>query len=497
MNGARGELAGNLFDALLARPGFRADLLHFIRLAGNYAAHIFADVRNRAPFKHRRAFDDWLAAHGMKDKQLAQALTRHDAWFDALKADFTLVLEEMPQYMRDRLARALGEDHVIPWDLRTFIRALDDLREYRGWLEHPEERQQRGEKRPRISDDRLLGILGTMLVPFLSAHLVGRIRHHGLRAGLPRRQAHAIAESAKAKLNFAIASRREASRFMNGLKRRTAHEDIAAELERKRGKPPSEREVHKIAKARRKERKDLESRKAALLALYRHYFTTTTWPRYNLENFLIRFGFIGRARIAELERKLGLKGKAGDFVHAIEPAFMLATDMALVLHDWITELEACGVPVRNRKEMRKLNPAAEALPAIRNAIAHGGWIWAVEHPQGSGQLLSPRAVLETLLAALEHPRVSEKALWRNTLFTRLEGALRPCAWHYIQAKAQKGDDPNAKPACYVVKRWTKHKRDRFADRDRWHVERRLALRRLAAQWMREIAWVRQAVCERN
>lgn len=469
---------GDIFGPLLERPAFRADLLYFIRLAGNYAASIFIDVRNRAPMHHRHALDVFITGHAGNDTQLLAALTNRHAWFDALKADFTILLGEMPQYMKDRLERALTEDHLLPWDRRNFIKALDDLREYRHFLEHPE-------KRINVTDERLLETLGRMLLPFLGNHLAGRVHHHGRRSGM--RNARAAAEQTRTILADALAARRETSKFMNGLKRRVSHDEIAAELTRKRGSPPHDAAVHKIAKARKKERADLECRKAAMLTLHRSYFNETSWPRYNHENFLMRFAFIGKRRILDLENKLQFPADRHDFIHAIEPFFILSMDMALIIHCWLTELEGAGVPIRNRKELAKVTPAAAWLPDIRNAIAHGGWIWAVEPKDRSSQPLSFAELVASLLAALHHPKVArDGAKWRNDLLTRMEGALRPCGWHHIYAKAQPDDDPNQMRAHHVIKRWTAKTRARYADRYKWHVEKRPYLRRVAATWMRDL-----------
>lgn len=469
---------GDIFGPLLERPAFRADLLYFIRLAGNYAASIFTDVRNRAPMHHRMALDAFVTSNAGNDKQLLAALTDRQAWFDALKADFTILLDEMPQYMKDRLARALTEDHMLPWNMRNFIKALDDLREYRHFLEHPE-------KSIHVTDARLLEILGLMLLPFLGNHLAGRVHHHGRRSGM--RNARAAAEQTRAILTGGLAARRETSKFMNGLKRRTSNADIAAELTRQRGTAPHDAEVQKIAKARKKERADLESRKAAMLSLHRSYFNETSWPRYNHENFLMRFAFIGKRRILDLENKLEFPADSHDFIHAIEPFFMLSMDMALIIHCWLTELEGAGVPIRQRRQMRAIAPAAQWLPAIRNTIAHGGWVWAVEPNGRAGQPLTFAELVETLLAALQHPKVArDGARWRNDLLTRMEGALRPCGWHWVYAKTQTGDDPNQMPAHHVIKRWTTETRARYADRDKWHIEKRPRLRRVAAEWMRDL-----------
>ncbi|MFA6219888.1 MAG: hypothetical protein WC692_08950 [Erythrobacter sp.] len=474
------------FGPLLARPAFRSDLLYFIRLAGNYAASIFADVRNRAPTKHRRAFDDWLASHQCNDAMLKTELTDHRKWFDAHKRDFTNILEDMPHYMRDRLTRALQYDHALTLDHRGLSKCLDDLREYRHWLEHAEERIDKGEKRPQnVTDDRLLHILGLMLLPFMGNHLLGRIRHHAGRSGLRAHDVQNIAAPAKAILDSALTDRREASKFINGLKRRVDNDTIRRRITTRYGNAPSDQAVHRIAREDAKKRRDLEDRKSALLDLHRRYFAEGHWPRYNYENFLIRFGFIGRARIAAMENLLRNRSDEPlDFILHIEPLFMLSMDIALIIHCWLAALEERGVPIRN---MKQIGPR---VPAIRNAISHGGWVWDVI-PKGENAPLPFGEVLTALLTALDHSAVNDKARWKNDLLTAIEGALRPMQWSRVHDRSPPpADDPNRMPPGFTVKRWDAATRTRFADRTRWHIEKRQPLRRIAAAWMRELAKVR-------
>ncbi|MEK6541296.1 MAG: hypothetical protein AABZ45_04145 [Pseudomonadota bacterium] len=487
-----------LFADLESSAAFRADMLYFLRLAGNYAANIFVDVRNRAPMKHRKAFDDWLSKHQCKDDALNAALKDRHQWFDAHKVDFTIILGEMPHYLRERLGRALQHDHAMPLDHRAFIACLDDMRDYRHRLEHFGDPKQKQDRR-HVSDERLLHILGLMLLPFLGNHLLGRIRHHARRRGYRPRAVEQVAGRAKEILDVAIADRREASRFINGLKRRIDNDTIRNRIMEKYGNAPSDTAVHRIAREEASKRRDLEDRKSALLTLHRAYFADGHWPRYNYENFLIRFGFIGRRRIEEMEQFLRDgrdENETLDFILHIEPLFMLSMDIALIIHCWLSELEAPGVPIKDTKKLQQTITAAKTIVAIRNATAHGGWVWAVT-PRGEAEPLPFEMVLSTLLAVLDHPNVNDKAQWKNDLLTAIEGALRPVQWSRIHAKPQPGDDPNRMPAAITVKRWTAGKRVAFADKDKWGVNKRKPLRRVAAMWMRDIAALRSDKLKEN
>lgn len=510
------------FGRLLDRPAFRSDLLYFIRLAGNYAVSIIIDCRQRASGKQKVEFSHWLgldaggarrhAPQAATAKELEtrlwqqflrrnpgfvspvdhrpnikrenwRALAFGDGWFDIFKTDYPTLLREMPVAMRERLSRALQQDHLLPWKTAEFLTAVEDLTDYRHWLEHPDQRRERGEARPRVDDGRLLEILGLMLLPFLGNHLVGRIRHHERAMGIAA--SDRCADKATDILRAALATRRDTSLFMNGLKRRVDHDSIRVRLTRRYGNPPGDRAVHRIAKEDAKKRRDLETQKAAMLALHGRYFDEHSWPRYNLENFLMRFAFIGRRRIAALEEKLGIAAEGRpDFINAIEPAFMVAMDMALVIHVWMTSVEAAsGAAVGQRK-------GDTVLTALRNGIAHGDWIWEIADKSRNGQPYSFADLLDALLAFPGKAGLQEEAQWRNDLLTRMEAVLRPCAWPRVYRKAQPGDDPNRLPPPHVVKRWSPATRARFADASVWQREKRTALRRMASSWMRDIAAAR-------
>ena len=427
-------------------------------------------------------------------RDIWSALAFSHPWFDVFKTDFPTILSDMPVTMRERLSHGLQRDHLLPWTAKEFLAAIEDLTAYRHWLEHAADRIAKGECHPVVSDARLFHILGLMLLPFLGNHLIGRVRHHARRLGFRPREVEAMSAKAKAILDTAIASRREASKFMNGLKRRVDHDSIRDRITHKYGNRPSDEAVHRIAKQDAKERRDLEQQKAAMLALHHRYFDETTWPRYNHENFLIRFAFIGRRRIAALEVQLGLDTEQRpDFINAIEPAFMLSMDLALIIHCWLTELEDAGVAFRREKGANKTVVNNPVVMALRNAIAHGDWLWDVKDSSRNGRAFTFDELLTALLALPQQGHLNDIAQWRNYLLTGLEGALRPCGWTHVRARTLVGGDPNQNRAHYVVKRWIGERRDRFSDKDRWHKDKRPALRRMAATWMREIATVRAAV----
>lgn len=109
----------------------------------------------RAPSHKRKEFKVYLGTASI-DNKLCEALCHNHKWFDALKKDFPIIIDGMPQYLKDRLSKSLQFDHAIPMTDGKFGEMITDLTKYRHWLEHAPERIEKGEHRPFISDRRLL-----------------------------------------------------------------------------------------------------------------------------------------------------------------------------------------------------------------------------------------------------------------------------------------------------------------------------------------------------
>ncbi len=521
----QGHKEGDLFAGLVDSPAFRSDLLYFIRLAGNYAAQIFIDMRARAQKKHRAEFQHWLgtepadasgthnqhqsrkallkklrknyrsAANPKRpdvDDFLWQALILDDGWFDPFKKGFTDIVRNMPGVMQSRLERALKEDHALPWDLRTFEAAIGDLREYRHYLEHYEERSGAGP----VGYTRLLEILGLMLIPHLSNHLVGRVHHHGCKLKLKPRALRGLLDNMRQINRDALALRKGESKFINGLKRRIDEASIRAMLTRKYDNPPSDQAVKRIAREEKKKRKDLEQRKTALIALHNRYFDEDTWPRYNHFNFLLRYGFIGKSRIAELEDKLFPDVQnmpvSADFIHDIEPLYLLSSDIALVLHGWLSEQADKGLDINDGSK------AAKQVRNIRNTLAHGDFFWMVpdlqsDDPGRDSSALTLRDIIAAFIALKkEADGLSGDAI--NKLITTLEALLKKQKRHFVYL-AVEADAVNAHPPPIRIRRWSaSHQSDYNAGQRaerQMTLQRRNPLRQLVSGWMRELSALRK------
>lgn len=473
------ERPGDMLGGLLPSHAFRSDLLYFIRLAGNYAASIFISCRSKAPSNKRKQLALFLENYTFTDHHLKEALIQKKGWFDALKVEFPTFIEGMPVYLRERLSHCLQHDHALPMNHRAFSETINTLIQYRHYLEHYEE-QERTRRWPSVSDSKLLTSLGLMLLPHLHNHLLGRIQSHSRK-----RRIKISLTTIQQMLKNAVSQRREASRFINGLKLKVDHEALRHSILTKYGNEPSDAAVHRIAKENRKKRQDLEHSKSAMLDFYRTYFPEDQWPRYNFQNFLIRYAFIGAAHIKEIEAFIFQPGFEGhrDFMEVIEPFFNVSMDIALLLHVWLSELEAEGVRVRNKKTV------GSVIVALRNNIAHGGWIWNTRanetHPA-----LSLNELLNALLALPHQHQLTDPQQRCNDLLTKLEAILRNVPRAKIYRKLGEGDDPNQRPPPITIRRWTRERRRQYSDTSQWQINKRPALRAIIAQWLREIGEAR-------
>ena len=458
-DGLRDEI---FFADLESNAAFRADMLYFLRLAGNYMANIFINMRNGAPSKHRKSFAEWLDTQTIKDydDKLLTALKTKTPWFDVFKKGYSAMLDTMPLPMKDRLARSIQYDHCFPLSLANFIIMLDGLREYRHWLEHFDERIAKKQPRP-VTDEAIARYLGVLLLPHLHNHLIGRVHHHRCKArqrnfGQPKQGANALLRTVFA---TAIAGRREAT--MERMGRRTKGSVI------------------------RKERQEAQQAGERWRKAHAERFAAKTWPRYNLHNWKIRYYFIGDGRINQLETLLRHDDAAKapvDFIHAIEPLFNLSLDINLTIHLALTHLEQCGVKIGNKKQVGPI------IPAVRNEIAHGGFFWDAKDT--SGQRLSVDVIF-TELQKLMLIQSNGKQM-RNDFVIAIEQQMRK-AGMILAYPPSDTTNPNQNPPPIRIRSWSPGNRARYGEGSGYRLEKRNDYRRLVAGWMRELAKSREKI----
>jgi hypothetical protein len=449
---------------LLTRPAFRADLLYFIRMAGTYIEAIFLDARLTWKDNRLKAFQGIIDDLKNKNPQYEKnwvALRKQDPAIEfAATEPFKLLLAHLQTTHKDSLARRLQWEHALPWGFDNFYTIVEQLREYRHFLEHYD-------KKPKPDDAELLRNLGLLLLPHLQNHLIGRILHHQKRTspspfkGEGRGEGKHILEI-KAILQKAESDRREMSRNIFGLKTRNTL-------------PKNERIDRETYNNRWKER-------------FADWFASDTWPRYNEHNFKVRYHFIGRRRLAllgaALQSSTSSQGyfndpKKADFIRELEPIYYASLDINLIIHKFLFEMEALRLDVRSSKKMNN------SIPALRNEIAHGGFFWDIKNK--AGEQIALEDVFTDLLslpAKAKMPNIKER---QNDLITAIAGVIKNYGAHRVHDSEKIGDDPNKRPPPYIIHRWTAEKRARFADSKRYTIDRRPRVRALLASWKRALS----------
>jgi hypothetical protein len=456
-------LSLDTFDQLESSAAFRADMLYFLRMAGNYVETIFLDTRVKWTGNRSIAYKACLGTLATADpqkKQFMDAMWKQQPPMEfAFKVDFTHLLENLEITHKDNLARRLQWEHALPWGFDAFTRAITNLRTYRHFLEKYDEFISKNKQRPAISD--ILKLLGLLLLPHLHNHLVGRVIHHERKQRLRRAR---FGEAVRTIMRAAESDRREASRNLFGLKTRQML-------------PPNERRDRVAYNDRWKARFPL-------------WFADDSWPRYNEHNFKVRFHFIGSANLESLSTALQgdiANPKAGyfddparcDFIREIEPLYYATLDINLILHKFLPELKKSG---KKDKDKQGVDPI---VTAIRNQIAHGGLFWQVKDKSANNAVYPLQNIFAGMLnlpAAVK----SEAKQRRNDLATAIAAVIKQYARHRVHDNALAADDPNQHPPPLVIHRWTAQKRAQYADRTRYRIDRRPRLRMILAAWKRAL-----------
>jgi hypothetical protein len=451
---------------LLALPGFRSDLLYFIRMAGNYIESIFLDTRDRWTDPRKRAFQatlDTLKAKEPKNaSKFADLALRQPKSEFAFAQSFRDLLAYLPATHQQTLADRLQQDHALPFNFDQFFSTITLLRDWRNYLEHAADA-----KPPTKPDDgRLLEALGLLLLPYLHNHLVGCVAHHARKVRLN----NSVANEVRARLRTAEQMRRETSRKRYGRKTR--------------GTLGKNERIHQ------------ENSKTAWMARYAEYFAPDTWPRHNYHNFKIRWHFMGRHTIRMLEQQLqgntANPKQHGDFMREIEPLYGVMLDIHLHLHSFLEGMKQQGLNIRERKTVGPL------IVALRNEIAHGGCFWQVkkyvakDQPQPSGDDRF-YAVAEIFAAVLNLPslaKLPDPKAPALQLADRLRSVLKQAGLHRVYL-LDMDCPPNQLPAPLVVRRWTPARREKFANKTRYRIDKRERLRAVLAAWQRALSAAQQ------
>jgi hypothetical protein len=451
------------FTQLETSAAFRADMLYFLRMAGNYVETIFLDARVKWTGNRSQSYKtclDKLAIADPKKKQFMATMWKQQPPMEfAFKADFTHLLDNLDITHADNLTRRLQWEHALPWDFRAFTNAITNLRNYRHFFEHYDEFVSENKQRPALIE--ILKLLGLLLLPHLHNHLVGRVIHHERKLGLRKAR---LGEAVRKIMRDAESDRREASRNLFGLKTRQM--------------------------LPRNERQDRVAYNDRWKARFPLWFAEDSWPRYNEHNFKVRYHFIGLAHLNILSLALQgdpAKPKAGyftdparcDFIREIEPLYYATLDINLILHKFLPE------PTKLKKKTTGKTQPDPTVSALRNQIAHGGLFWRVTNKSANDAVYSLKDIFAVMLNLLVTGNTDVKQR-RNDLATAIAAVIKHYAGHRVHDGAKAAGEPNQNPPPLIIHRWTDQKRAQYADRNRYRIDRRPRLRMILASWKRAL-----------
>ena len=199
---------------------------------------------------------------------------------------------------------------------------------------------------------------------------------------------------------------------------------------------------------------------------------------YRLHEFKLRWYFIGVRNIAAIKKILGHEAITPlNFKLEIEPFFMLAAKISLLLHRYLEMLPKDT----DGKRLGAQDEEQKTIRTVRNAVAHGDMFWNARDDKG--QHIGIDAVfilLMTMLMRLDRGR--EKA---NEFFMQMENLLR----REDYAVADFTGDP---PRSERVKKWSEQAR-RDYKKDGVVINKRYKSRKIVASWMRSLKRAGKAV----
>lgn len=457
------------FLNLMKNPKFRADLFGYFHLVGGYCNAIFTECKNRIRNNNHNKYHEYCDALQEDDNMRSDFLPtmRHIfPKFDAFDKNFTYFLHGLPENIKASFNNRLKNDHVLPFTCDQWQIILDQLREWRNFLQHFDEWHQKC-KVPAISSEQMLYRIGLFLLPHFHNHLLGRIRHYNTATAC-------LSEQNIAKIDDifreAIAVRKQLTINRN-----------------------SSRKKDFLTK---KERKDKENSKTAWMAKYVHYYPKGHWTVYKLHRFQTRYYFMGKSTIYHLEQMLIAQDsrKTPDaichFKNETEALYYLSLDIQLILSRFLHIYEAQGVKIRNKRKMGK------TIPLLRNSIAHGGLFFQIDKNYGQDDsqrdIISVKEIFYEMLflpkkSGLQHPKEAV-----NQIFTAIEGRINANNFVEIYPIAA-NDDPNQTPAPIKINHWHKNNREKYHNREKYRIDRRYRIRKICAQWLKDLRTARAEI----
>jgi len=392
---------------ILADTEFRTDLLFFIRLAATYCKTIFWQAFLPSAKARRQTL---LAVfHEYAPKKTIKQI--HN--IDVLNGNFIFAARKLADAPAPQLggqtkpqielainqifSNGLRARHGLPWCFDDYIAVLENLREWRNYLEHYADKQQAQKPLPD-GWPQLLHNLGLLLLQEFHGELRNSIERIGTKAAWEARSdAAAILSAAKKQRNEAIAEMFHRWRCREAI--------YAQQPKNKNGQPRN-----KIQKSRELNYGE-----------WRRYYEGLCYnnsEHLRQNSFRLAYDFIGKSNFRAICARLGAplqekripfpdkkqrarieQGKKWEeglkiqtapeahfsFFHEIKPFYVITVRLQKVLHFYLENFaeawDKAEITERNKRWLiGKIKD--ETLREARNKIAHNGLVWRVKSAAG-------------------------------------------------------------------------------------------------------------------
>ncbi len=435
---------------------FRSDLLFFIRLAGTHAQTLFWQGFPRSAMARRKKMFSIAKKAIPKNKAHFRSAVldpkcRHTKTTDIFHKGFLSLLRKLQEdeSLQKIFADGFKQQHGIFWRFEQFNDAIEILIDKRHYLEHYAERKRKRETFNAQKNTKVLEALSILLLPGICNMLEMRAR------SVKEKTAQAAADGMHTLFEWCRQENAESRRLMFSEERKRA----------------------RIGKTRRKALATDADNTAIWLKSYRALGISPT--DYREFQFKRRYDFIGPQNLRAIFECLGLplqkKSRAliytadhaekPSFRHDIEPLYMLTMHIGAVIHHYIDFAP-------KDKKGEKIQDAD--LHNIRNTLAHNGLFWRI-YAQDNKSPLTVEDVFAKVLASLPTGQ-------KSTFCDQIERLLR----RENHAVMHTSDDGH--PKTEKIRRWSAEKRAQAKQEKNsgTEVNRRRAVRKIAAGWMRAL-----------
>jgi len=471
-NPAKPDLSALEMDA-----EFRAHFLFFLGLTNTYIVsifwHCFSDSKRRkilfAALENLQKKQDEqlkrkiIQKHNCLKPDFTKRIFAKSHQIDVFTPDFPNLVNALPSTRQQALKGRLTE-HAVPLTLEAFLDLVEEMRLKRHYLKGWKPGINR-----RFDETKVLRALGLLLPSKQHQHFIGALEHANRRLRLTKKQVIIDPLSVRTIFSKARKDRAEATLAYYG-------------------------NMRKKSELTRAERKNRENAMTAVQKKYNDFYPDGCWPRYNFHLFKTRYYFFGPDNVNRIMAMLDVDPP--HFQRDIEAVFETATHINRIFNLAIFRLnEADKTLTKSERNAGKMAVSGD-LRKIRNAIAHNRPFYHV-HIQvdaAKTELRGVDEVMQCLFAAFFRPHVIKHLgparEQINDLYSKFFGVLnkQDYVWAF-PVKPNINEKTDHTPPI-VIRYWSKQNRNEYANRNKWRLDKRMAVRKLMGKWTRDIRQAR-------